>query len=341
MDPLATRLEDLTFPSRSERFGRVVERLSEPTNAPWGDNFVSNEDSYPRIAADLARHAPKAAVYVGVGPDQNFTLIAHAKPSLAFIADYRRRNLLVHLLHKALITLSTDRVAYLSRMTARVPRVLGPKRNGPELANAFSEAPLDRSRLERESAEVVSLTRPLDVVREEEWDDLARIQARIAGPGVNVRFLALPIYPTLGRMMGTSDANGGPAHFLALEATFQTVRTLQATDRVIPIVADLSGGVALVRLGDWLRDRGLQVGVFYVSDVEFFLLRAMRLEAYVANLGRLPWAEGALIVRSSTREIDHPARIEGDSSTTIMVDARAFLTEARAGRVRTPDDLFR
>ncbi len=35
--------------------------------------------------------------------------------------DYRRRNLLLHLVHKALFMLSLDRVAYLSRLTARTP----------------------------------------------------------------------------------------------------------------------------------------------------------------------------------------------------------------------------
>jgi hypothetical protein len=37
-------------------------------------------------------------VYVGVGPDQNFSDIAHLRPSLAIVIDIRRENLLLHLL---------------------------------------------------------------------------------------------------------------------------------------------------------------------------------------------------------------------------------------------------
>lgn len=336
-----TRLEDLSFPVRDERFGQVIERLSEVTSAPAGDNFVSNEDSYTRVAGELARRAPRGGVYLGVGPDQNFTMIARAKPPLAIIADYRRRNLLVHLLHKALFMLSGDRLRYLTRLTARKvePGVEAP--TGQALATTFQKAKFDREILDRVTAEVIALLRPLEVVRDEEWGELGTIQARIAGPGVDARFLALPMYPTLGTMMGQGDREGRPAHFLASEGTYHSIRTLQWTDRVIPVVADLAGPRALVRIGDWLREIGLKVGVFYVSDVEFFLLRASRFDDYARNLRALPWEEKGLIVRSSTREIEHPARVAGDTGTTLVVEARAFLEDAARGRVKSPEDLFR
>ncbi len=341
MARLAVNLEGLTFPGRDESFAAVVARLSEPTDAPPGDNFVSNEDSYPRVTGEVARRAPKGGVYLGVGPDQNFTLIAAARPPLALIADFRRRNLLVHLLHKALFTLSADRVSYLSRLTARDPGAVPADPGGAELAEAFARVPFDRQKLDRVNEEVVALLRPLGVVRDGEWAELSTIQARIAGPGVNVRFLALTMYPTLARLMATTDREGGPAHLLAAGEHYRFVRTLQETDRLIPVVADLAGETALPALGDWLRGLGLKVGVFYVSDVEFFLLRGGRFDAYVANLGRLPWADGGLVVRSSTREIDHPARVAGDHGTTLVADALDFLAEARAGGIKSPDDLFR
>jgi hypothetical protein len=94
------------------------------------------------------------------------------------------------------------------------------------------------------------------------------------------------------------------------------------------------------RLADWLVARGLRVGLLYVSDVEFFLIRAGRFDAYLANLRRLPWADDARIVRTSTRPIDHPERVPGDAATTIARPVVPFLEAAGAGKIVDHADLF-
>jgi hypothetical protein len=267
-------------------------------------------------------------------------MIAAARPSLAFILDYRRRNLLVHLLHKAIFSLAKTRVDYLGRLFAREPVGLREDSSGARLSNGFGQASLDRARLRRMITDVERLSRPMGVVREEEWRELATIQARIAGPGIKIRFLAHPIYPTLERMIETTDREGRPAHMLATESSFQGVRSLQNSDRVIPVVANFAGTRAIASLARWIRERGFTVGVLYVSDVEFFLLRSGQFEAYLRNLERLPWSTDALIVRTSTREINHSARVPGDHSTTVIQNAREFIDRARSGKIQTPDDLF-
>lgn len=332
------RLHDLVFPARDERFDTLSRQFSEPTNAPPGDNFVSNEDSYPRVAGQLARLAPAGGVYLGVGPDQNFTYIAHAKPRLAFILDYRRRNLLLHLLHRALVQLAPDRPTYLKLLTARDPGPIPPAATAAELDAAFTPLEIDPARLASVQAEVTRVLRPLNLLTGSEWPDLARIQARLAGPGLNARFLALPMYPTVRQALLRPDRDGRPAHWLANPAAYDTVRAAHLGDRIIPAVADFSSPAVFQQLGAWLTRRTLRVSVFYVSDVEFFLLKSQKFPAYLANLRQLPWADGALIVRSSTREIAHPARLPGDSSTTVLADAHRFL--ASAARVTSPDDLF-
>jgi hypothetical protein len=114
------------------------------------------------------------------------------------------------------------------------------------------------------------------------------------------------MYPTFARLIRTTDRDGQPVLLLARESFYQAVRALQRGDRIIPLVGDFAGPTSLPRLGDWLRRLGLAVSVLYASDVEFFLLRRGRFPLFVENLARLPWSEGALIVRTSTREIDHP-----------------------------------
>ncbi len=334
------RLMDVAFPARDQALARVVADLSEPETGRPADNLVTNEDSFARVSDELTRLARPEGVYLGVGPDQNFTYMAHARPRLAFVLDFRRRNALLHLAHKALFALARDRVAYLERLLARRAARLPPNPSADDLVAAFEGVEMDRGRLDATIAEAASYLRPLGVVAESEWPEIATIQAKLAGPGLNARFLALPMYPTLGRLIRSKDRLGQPAHFLAREEWFQVVRAAQVGDRVIPLVGDFAGPSALTALGEWLRRRSLTVSTFYASDVEFFLLRSGKFPAYVANLSRLPWADGAVLIRTSTREIPHPERQPGDSSTTILRPVAPFLEAAKAGRIKTVEDLF-
>ena len=334
------RLMDVVFPARDQSFSRVIADLSEPEAGRPADNLITNEDSFARVADDLGRLAPTPGVYLGVGPDQNFTYIAHARPRLAFVVDFRRRNALLHLAHKALFALSRDRASYLERLLARPAREHPADPSADDLVAAFEGVEMDRARLVATIADVANFLRPLEVVADPEWPELATIQAKLAGPGLGARFLALPMYPTFGRLVRSRGRLGQPAHFLAREEWFQVVRAAQVGDRVLPLVGDFAGPAALSAPAGWLRRRGLAVSVFYASDVEFFLLRSGRFPTYAANLATLPWAEGAVLIRTSTREIPHPERRPGDSSTTILRPVAPFLEAAKAGRIRTSEDLF-
>jgi hypothetical protein len=334
------RLMDVVFPARDQSLARVIADLSEPETGRPADNLVTNEDSFGRVAGELERLAPEAGVYLGVGPDQNLTYIARARPRLAFVVDFRRRNALLHLAHKALFAMAPDCASYLARLTARSPGPIPEDPTADQLVEAFSGPEMDRGRLGRAIAEVADYLEALGVVGVDEWPELAKIQARLAGPGLDSRFLALPMYPTLGHLIRSRDRSGRPAHFLARESWYRAVREAQLGGRVVPVVGDFAGSRALPALGGWLRARGLAVSVLYISDVEFFLLRNGRFAAYVENLGRLPWRDGAVLIRSSTREIVHPDRAPGDSSTTILRPVAPFLEAARAGRIRSVDDLF-
>src|SRR5205085_5810764 len=95
-------------------FARYIDRWSEPEGYFDTDNFITNETSYLHVIPDLQKRTRPGGVYVGVGPDQNFSYIARTKPSLAIIVDIRRQNILQHLFFKALFDLSTSRAEYLT-----------------------------------------------------------------------------------------------------------------------------------------------------------------------------------------------------------------------------------
>src|SRR5436853_611450 len=78
--------------------------------------------------------------YLGVGHDQNFTYIVALQPRIAFIVDIRRQNMLEHLMYKALIELSEDRVDFLSKLFSRKrPEDVGAESTAEDLFRAFRE----------------------------------------------------------------------------------------------------------------------------------------------------------------------------------------------------------
>ena len=71
-------------------------------------------------------------IYIGVGPEQNFSYIARLGPAMAFIIDIRQRNRNLHLLYKALFEMSTDRAEFLSNPVLAPATVADrPKTSGP------------------------------------------------------------------------------------------------------------------------------------------------------------------------------------------------------------------
>ena len=100
-------------------FWALSDELSEPNGYFQSDNLVSNEIQFQQVIPDLEKTARANRVYLGVGPEQNFTYIAALKPAMVFIVDVRRGNLQLHLMYKALFELSADRADFVSRLFSK------------------------------------------------------------------------------------------------------------------------------------------------------------------------------------------------------------------------------
>ena len=108
------------------------------------DNFVSNETTFQYVIKDLKKTKPNG-VYLGVGPDQNFTYIIALHPKIAIIFDIRRQNAMQHLMYKALIETSADRAEFLSKLFSRKrPALLSAKSTPEELFAAYDRIEPDR-----------------------------------------------------------------------------------------------------------------------------------------------------------------------------------------------------
>ncbi len=100
-------------------FADLVNKLSEPDQHFFSDNYISNETSYLHVADGLAKSTTAGGAYIGVGPEQNFTYIALTRPKIAFIVDIRRENMVLHLLYKAIFQRASSRSHFLALLVGR------------------------------------------------------------------------------------------------------------------------------------------------------------------------------------------------------------------------------
>lgn len=99
-----------------DQFWKLSQDSSEEDGVFRSDNLLSNETTYQWILPRLVETAKPWRVYVGVGPEQNFTYMAALRQAMAFIVDIRHGNLDVHLLYEAVFELSKDRANFVSRL---------------------------------------------------------------------------------------------------------------------------------------------------------------------------------------------------------------------------------
>ena len=299
------------MPRAQDSFAARVAALSEPGGYFNTDNLISNERSYlhviPALHA-LSTQASRDGVYLGVGPDQNFSYIAHLRPSLAILIDIRRDNLLLHLLFKALFAEARTRVEYLSLLTGRAP---------PDPSTGWAQKPLDAligfvdaskvmpaDRLAALDARLATAIKSFGVpVTPAELETIRVFHRRFVDAGLSLQFNTTGRapqfdYPTYRDLLLEVDQHNVHQSFVATEESFQFVKSLQAQNLVIPIVGDLSGERAMGAVAKFLTADHKQISAFYTSNVEFYLFRDGTFARFMANLARLPHQPGSVIIRS-------------------------------------------
>jgi hypothetical protein len=327
-------------------FATAVSTLSEREGYFDTDNLISNESSYLQVVPELKRRGVHGGVYIGVGPDQNFSYIAETRPAVAYLVDIRRDNVLLHLLFKAIFHESRSRVAYLATLFGRtVPRDEDAWRtaDADRLAGYVEGAPrVDATALHARLERVVkSFGVPLSA---EDLRTIAAFHQRFIEAGLALRFQSTGRppqwnYPTYRDMLVDRDASGHQAHFLASEDGYQFVRDLQGRDLVIPLVGDLSGPSALVKIGRAIAARHERLETFYVSNVEFYLFREGTFPRFIENLKQLPHADNAVLIRSFFGRVPLSPSRPGDNSVSHVASVGDLLRAAAEGRVHSYADL--
>ena len=284
-ESLPTRLSD-------EVFWHLITDFSEPNGFFRSDNFLSNEQEYQWVIPTLTSTLGTGGVYLGVGPEQNYSYIVALRPKLAFIVDVRRGNRDLHLLYKAFIEMSADRADFLSRLFARPrPAELPPGGAGTSVGQLFAayqratpSAELFEENL-RAATGWLQRHHSFDL-SDDEVAGLEYVYRAFfeGGPDLNYSFPNGGFgrggnFPTYADLMTQTDGGGEHLSYLASEDHFRVLGELERNNAIIPLVGNFAGPKALRAVGGYLRAaRRHRLGVLHVERRDVSLPAGGRLE---------------------------------------------------------------
>ena len=313
-----------TLPSQisDAEFWRFVTEYSEP-NGPYPyENYVGNEVMLQRVIPAARKQIKPGGVYIGVGPEQNFTYALALEAKMTFVVDIRRQNMLELLGYKALFELTDNRADFVSKLFSRKrPANLDAKTSVIALFDAYRAVQPDE-KYQQESIKAIKsvLAKHGFTLSSEDLQTIERVHAVFyrAGPAIDYTFEASQLpprppagFPSFERMMIATDGDCGspclasyslpPASgrnwsFLATEDNFQYVRNMQRRNLFIPLVGDFAGPGTIRRIGQYLKEHSASVSAFYASNVEYYLDDKQQ-QAFYANVLALPTDSSSVFLR--------------------------------------------
>ena len=335
--PVAAQEHDSVAPGlTSTEFVSTIERLSEPTGDFDSDNYISNETGYLYIIPKLAELKIKGGVYIGVGPEQNFTYIAQLRPEIAFILDIRRDNLLEHLIFKAIFGLSRSRAEFLSLLLSKPSPTPDDLSGVPSIAALVSyfdgvdgqdhlfstnhqriRQAIESYKLDLSDEDYEMIKETLLVFRERHLD--LRWEYKTDGSrGIT--------FPSFREMLLSTDLEGVHRNFLNSDTDFYYLKDMQARNLVVPLTGDFAGDAALKNIGNYTRQAGMTVSAFYLSNVEYYLVPDGLMSDFAENVKSLPTADNTVLIRAfvNLSSAPHPARVGAELMTTLVQYVASF-----------------
>jgi hypothetical protein len=329
-----------TLPERfsDAEFWNLVTDFSEPGGYFRSDNFVSNESTFQHVIPELKKRTKPGGVYLGVGPDQNFTYIVALQPKVAFITDIRRNNMLLHLMYKALFELSDNRAEFLSRLFARpMPEDLGKDVTTEQLFKLFSAADKNSELATHTLEEVLGHLRDRHnfLLSFEDARNIEYIYNAFCEGGPQIRYSYPNQYgsrrfPSYAELMLEADEEGESHGYMASEENFQFLKKVQTENRILPIVGDFAGETALRSVGRFLKKHGAPVTAFYTSNVEFYLFQSDDWRKFLTNVSEMPMNDDSFFIRAYFNNFGnrYPNQPFGLSRSVTLLDTMPGLVAA-------------
>ena len=295
---IAARSADLPSRLSDQEFWTLAAESSEPDGYFRSDNLTSNELWLQYVIPDLVARTHPGGVYLGVGPEQNFTYMAAVRPRLAVIFDIRRGNMLVQLMYKALFELSKDRADFVSMLFSKPrPAGLGPRSTVNELFSAFAGSATSEALYARNLKAIddhLTVTRGLPLAA----GDLGGIE--YAYHTFYWNGFAVRPSPTYSDLMTATDQAGVSLSYLATEDRFAFLKDLESRNLVIPVIGDFGGPKAIRAIGAHLKSIGATVSAFYLSNVEQYLVQDGKWQAFCRSVATLPLDTSSTFIRSQS-----------------------------------------
>jgi hypothetical protein len=277
-------------------------QLSESASEPGGyfrsqdiTNLTSNEMMMQFVIQDLAARTRPGGVYLGVGPEQNFTYIAAIHPAMAIIFDLRRGNLDLQLMYKAIFELSKDRGDFVSMLFSKPrPSGLAASATAAQLFGAFASVATNDAAYAANLKAIES-----QLIKTHGFaltpQDLAGVEAVYQAFYWN-GFAVRPS-PTYADLMMQTDAAGVARSYLSTEDRFLVMKDLEARNLVVPIVGNFEGPKAVRAVGAYLKSTGAVVSAYYLSNVEQYL---GSWDTFCRNVASLPLDAHSTFIRSAS-----------------------------------------
>ena len=305
---VGARQAALAIPARisDADFWKMTVDLSEPAGYFQSDNFVGNELSFQWVIPELKRNVKPGGVYMGVGPDQNFTYIAALQPKIAFIVDIRRGNFLQLLMYKALIEMSATRAQFAATLFSRTtPINIQDDASADAVLSAVYNLPPSRDLYQKNLKAITDhLTKTHGfALTADELRDLEFIYGSFFsyGPGIaysNGANRGGTVYPTYWDMQVTDDNTGKSYAYLGSEDNFRAIKRMEEANLIVPVTGNFGGSKAVKAVGAWVRERGGTVTTFYTSNVEQYLFQDNIWRDWYNNVASLPLDATGMFIRS-------------------------------------------
>jgi hypothetical protein len=322
-------------------FWRIVTEFSEPSGDYAYQNFVSNEITIQRIIPPTKRAIKPGGVFIGVGPEQNFTYASALQSRMAFVVDIRRQNMILHLMYKALFEMSSNRAEFMTNLFSRPrPSYVDERTNVAQTFDLFLRKPADPAIQTRTAAAIkATLARHGFNLSPEDLAKIDYIQEVFykGGPNISYDFMSespptgIP-YPTYQVLMNSTDATGQNWSFLATEDNYQFVREMQRKNMIVPLVGDFAGPKALRSIAEYLKAHNSNVAAFYISNVELYL-NPQQLQTFYASVAAMPHDGSGILMRFVNHANNAPMSWWKDSMTHQSVVSRIsdLASQVKAG----------
>lgn len=337
--PLPARLSDTEF-------WKLSTDMSEPNGYFQSENYVGNELSFQWVIPDLQKTVKPGGVYMGVGPDQNFTYIAALQPKIAFIVDIREGNMNQLLMYKALIELSADRAEFAAKLFGRnKPASVKPDASADAVMAAVFAQPADKAVYDKTLKALhdhLSKTHGFPISARQ-LDGIDQIFATFFayGPGITYQNNnGRTQYPTYWDMQVTDDAQGKNHAYLASEELFQRIKRMEEANLIVPVIGNFGGPKAIRAVGEWVRAHGAIVTTFYTSNVEQYLFQDNIWREYYKNVATVPLDETSRFIRSAFNMGGYAGATSGIRSAQLTCGIQELLAAFSAGKINSYYDVI-